>query len=91
MNTINRMNTTIRSMQAGLLGLFTLFILPGTCWAQELLIENAKILDPATQTVTEGVVTIVAGKIYSIEEVHSSPFNGPAIDLEGKWLMPGCN
>ncbi len=90
-NTLTRMNATIQTIKSVLSVCFAVLLLPGVSVAQELIIENAKILDPATQTVTEGAVTIVGGKILSIGEVPGEPFDGPSIDLGGKWLVPGFN
>ncbi len=66
-------------------------VFPGVLQAQELLITNATIVDPATQIIQRGDILIAEGKIVRVGELETAAFNGPAIDVGGKWVMPGLN
>lgn len=64
--------------------------------AQDLVLNNARIIDPVSKTITRGSVMIQDGKIAEIStstsmEEQPPSFNGEIMDLEGKWLMPGLN
>lgn len=56
---------------------------------QALLLENARILDPASQSVQNGHLLIRDGRIESVLENAPGGFQGQRIDLEGKWVIPG--
>lgn len=56
--------------------------------AQDLVLTNARIVDPRAQTVADGSVWIVNGRVVDIgpDVPHEAP--GDRIDLEGRWLVP---
>ncbi len=57
--------------------------------AQDLLLVNARIVDPEHRTVSPGVVVIRGGKIAEIAAEAPAGFSGRTIDLAGKFVMPG--
>ncbi|MFK7845745.1 MAG: CIA30 family protein [Rhodothermales bacterium] len=75
---------------------FLLTILSQPVEAQDLLLNNAQIVDPAGETITTGSVLIRNGRVSEISSAtfmaeQPASFDGEIIDLQGKWLMPGLN
>ena len=60
-------------------------------YAQELLLKNARIIDPATRSENRGSIIIRDGKIADVLVDPPAVFIDKVIDLEGKWVMPGLN
>lgn len=65
------------------------------CWAflfslpaQNLLLENASIVDPETQTIETGTLWIQDGRIHQRLKKAPKHFDGERIDLRGKYLLP---
>lgn len=59
--------------------------------AQALLLKNAVIIDPATETVTRGSIVIRDGKIDGVfpgSPAGFTSFEGTVVDLEGACVMP---
>ena len=56
---------------------------------QALLLENARIVDPASQSVQSGHLLIQDGRIEAILESAPLDFGGQRIDIQGKWVIPG--
>ena len=56
-----------------------------------LLLQNARIIDPANNIDEPGDLLIVGGTISQKGKAWSisCPVNGLTIDLQGKWLVPG--
>jgi imidazolonepropionase-like amidohydrolase len=59
--------------------------------AQDLLLRNATIVDPATRSVHKGSIVIRDGKIADVLVDPPAAFSGRIVDLDGKWVMPGLN
>lgn len=64
---------------------------PAQMNAQDLLLTNAQIVDPASETVNTGVLVIKEGRIAEVLEAPPAEFQGEQIDLAGKWVIPGLN
>jgi len=76
-------------MRLRLLLLILAFVVEG--FSQELLLQNAQIIDPAAQKVSRGHILIRDGKIEKILNTVPKSFKGEQIDLAGKWVIPGLN
>lgn len=59
--------------------------------AQDLLLKNAHIVDPATRQVTSGSIVIHNGTIAQITADAPAGFTGTVVDAGGKWVIPGLN
>jgi imidazolonepropionase-like amidohydrolase len=57
--------------------------------AQDLVLTNARIVDPISRTVTQGSVWIEAGRVVGSGPTAPLDAPGQRVDLEGKWLIPG--
>ncbi len=73
-----------------------LLLLPGQTLAQSaadstnrLLLTNARLIDPAAQTVQHGALRIEGDRIDAVLEEVPSDFDGRTLDLDGKWVLPG--
>lgn len=55
--------------------------------AQDLVLTNAHIVDPASRTVVQGGIWIADGKIAGLGAVPDSAA-GERIDLGGRWVVP---
>jgi imidazolonepropionase-like amidohydrolase len=74
-----------------LLALLAAMLHPVAAAAQELLLVNARIVDPETRTVREGALHIRDGVIVDAPATPPLPFTGEVVDLKGKWVIPGLN
>ncbi len=54
-----------------------------------ILLENAIIVDPSAETLTRGYLLIRDGRISSIEVSAPAGYEGPRLDLRGRWVIPG--
>lgn len=59
--------------------------------AQDLVLTNARIVDPATRQITAGALWIEDGRIAGRGETAPADAPGERIDLEGRWVIPGLN
>jgi len=57
--------------------------------AQDLVLTNARIVDPNSRTVTPGSVWIEAGRVVASGPTVPADAPGQRIDLRGKWVIPG--
>ena len=57
--------------------------------AQDLFLQNARVVDPAMQEVREGNLRIIDGRIAGLPTEVPSDFTAEVIDLEGRWVIPG--
>jgi imidazolonepropionase-like amidohydrolase len=57
--------------------------------AQELLLTNARIVDPARSEVHDGSLLMVDGIIAGSPTSVPQGFGGEIVDLGGKWVIPG--
>ncbi|MDX1396604.1 MAG: amidohydrolase family protein [Gemmatimonadota bacterium] len=63
--------------------------IPMRASAQDLVLTNARIVDPATRIVMAGAVWIEDGRIVGTGEAAPADAPGERIDLGGKWVIPG--
>jgi imidazolonepropionase-like amidohydrolase len=54
-----------------------------------LLPTDARLVDPATQTVERGALRIDGERIADVSDRAPAEFNGRVFDLDGKWVLPG--
>jgi len=54
-----------------------------------LLLTDARLVDPATQTVERGALRIDGERIADVFDRAPAEFNGRVFDLDGKWVLPG--
>ncbi len=71
--------------------LFFILTLAVEVFSQDLLLQNAQIVDPAAQKISRGSILIRNGKIEQILNAAPKNFAGEKIDLAGKWIIPGLN
>jgi imidazolonepropionase-like amidohydrolase len=57
--------------------------------AQDLVLTNARIVDPSTQTITEGSLWIQGGRIVARGATPPADVTARRIDVQGKWVIPG--
>ncbi|MGQ0714764.1 MAG: amidohydrolase family protein [Gemmatimonadaceae bacterium] len=57
--------------------------------AQNLVLTNARIVDPRTRTITPGAIWIRDGRIAGRGPSAPSDAPGDRIDLGGRWIIPG--
>lgn len=57
--------------------------------AQDLLLKDAEIIDPARGSAMHGSVVIRGGKIAEVLAVAPASFDGRVVDASGKWVIPG--
>jgi imidazolonepropionase-like amidohydrolase len=69
--------------------LFLVAVVAAPAAAQELLLTNAQIVDPARSQVHHGSLLIVDGHIVGSPTAVPEGFAGETVDLGGMWVMPG--
>lgn len=57
----------------------------------DLVITNARIVDPASRTVTQGALWIENGRIAGRAPEAPANARGARIDIKGRWVVPGFN
>jgi imidazolonepropionase-like amidohydrolase len=57
--------------------------------AQELVLTNVQIVDPAAKTIVKGALWIEGGRIVGGGAEAPAGAKGERIDLKGRWLIPG--
>lgn len=57
--------------------------------AQDLVLTNATIVDPASRTTVRGALWIEGGKIVGRAAEPPAGARGERIDLQGRWVIPG--
>lgn len=57
--------------------------------AQDLFISNARIVDPDARSAVRGNVRIADGVIVGFPDAIPAGYDGPRLDAEGGWLIPG--
>ncbi len=55
----------------------------------QLLLADARLVDPETQTVERGALRIEGERIAAVLEEAPANFDGHILDLDGKWVLPG--
>ncbi len=68
--------------------LTTVLGLSQTLPAQDLYIRNARIIDPASRTVSQGNILIRAGLIAGFPKEKPGDFAGAELDAGGRWVIP---
>ncbi|MCG8605807.1 amidohydrolase family protein [bacterium] len=63
----------------------------GTGYAQDLLLQNARIADQEAEKTIEGSIIIRNGKIAGVWGSAPRDFDGEVIDLTDKWIIPSLN
>ncbi|MCI0690811.1 CIA30 family protein [candidate division KSB1 bacterium] len=71
--------------------LLFILVLVVECFSQDLLLQNAQIVDPVAQKISRGSILIRNGKIEQILNAAPKNFAGEKVDLTGKWIIPGLN
>jgi imidazolonepropionase-like amidohydrolase len=71
--------------------LLLVFAFAKVTFSQDLLLQNAQIVDPAAQKIPHGSILIRNGKIEQVTNAAPKNFAGEKIDLAGKWVIPGLN
>ena len=66
----------------------TLFALPTGLAAQDLALMDAVVLNPADESIHRGVVVIEDGRILSLAEALPPDFDGPSLELDGRYVVP---
>lgn len=56
--------------------------------AQNLVLTNARIVDPRTRTVAAGAIWVESGRVVGSGPDAPTSAPGPRIDLEGRWIVP---
>lgn len=59
--------------------------------AQDLLLKNGQIVDPASRKISNGAIIIRGGMIAEVLPEAPATFDGTVVDLKGKWIIPGLN
>ena len=54
-----------------------------------MLLTNARLVDPESQTVQRGALRIEGERIAAILDEPPARFDGRTLDLDGKWVLPG--
>ena len=63
----------------------------GSVAGQDLVLTNARIVDPATRTIVRGSLWIQGGWIAGRGEHVPAGAPGERIDVNGRWIIPGLN
>jgi imidazolonepropionase-like amidohydrolase len=69
------------------MGIFASIVAPIA--AQDLILTDARIVDPAAGTVTTGAIWIEDGRIVGTGPTAPADAPGERVDLGGKWVIPG--
>ena len=70
-------------------GVFALVCIPAVVLAQDIGLENVRVVDPARGTITEGSMLVQNGTIESVSSSLPEGFDGERIDFQGRWVVPG--
>jgi len=85
------MHRTVRRARSPILVGIALALPVAPLAAQDLVLTNARIVDPATREITTGALWIEDGRIAGRGEMAPVDAPGERIDLEGRWVIPGLN
>lgn len=77
------------AMAAWLMAAHVLVLGGGPLGAQDLVLENARILDPISRTETRGALWIEGGKVVGVGRAAPSGARGARVDLGGRFVVPG--
>jgi imidazolonepropionase-like amidohydrolase len=58
-------------------------------WAQDLLLTNAQLVDPAAETVHRGALLIQGGRVVGPVDGKPEGFAGTVVDAGGRFVIPG--
>jgi imidazolonepropionase-like amidohydrolase len=59
--------------------------------AQDLVLTNARVVDPARQTVVQGALWLQDGRIAGLGPEAPTDAPGERIDLAGRWVIPALH
>jgi imidazolonepropionase-like amidohydrolase len=62
--------------------------LPTQAIAQDLLITNARVVDPGERLITAGNLLVRDGRIAGFPEKRPAGFTGTVVDAQGRWVIP---
>ena len=62
---------------------------PASDSTSSLLLTDARLVDPATETVERGALRIEGERIAAVLDEAPANFDGHTLDLNGKWVLPG--
>jgi imidazolonepropionase-like amidohydrolase len=65
------------------------FLSASSAHAQDLVLTNAKIVDPSSRTVVDGSLWIRNGRIAGRGATVPAGTPGERIDVQGRWIIPG--
>lgn len=82
------MRTKVWSLRWALM-LYFVVASPGAAVAQDLVLTNARVVDPRSRTTTEGAVVIRDGRVVEVGADLSLPESVETIDVDGRWVIPG--
>lgn len=57
--------------------------------AQDLLLTDARLVDPLTRTVRPGTLLLRGDTVAAILDVPPPDFGGDVLDLDGRYVIPG--
>lgn len=75
-------------MKSAALSALALFLLPQGSAAQDMALTGAVVLNPVDESTHRGVVVIEDGRILSLAEDLPPDFDGPILELDGRFLIP---
>ena len=55
----------------------------------DLLLTNARLVTPATQTVERGTLHIEGEQVAAVLDEAPASFDGRILDVQGRWVLPG--
>ena len=58
-------------------------------YAADILIKDARIVDPAAETITPGFIVITGERIARVLEIAPPDFEGEILDAGGAFVIPG--
>ena len=91
------MNQSATTMFFNHLPTFRLLLLMLLGWCnvsmatEQVLLSNAKIIDPLSENIRHGHLLLEGGFIAATLNDIPSDFSGRIIDIQGKWVIPGLN
>jgi imidazolonepropionase-like amidohydrolase len=71
--------------------LLGLALVAGAARAQDLLLVNAKVIDPDARTVVPGNLLVRDGKIAGFPGSPPAGFAGRTVDVGGRWVLPALS
>lgn len=73
------------------LAIFLVFLIQSFCFGGQLLLKNATVWDSSLSDGMKANVLIENETILDVLDVVPAGFKGEALDLKGKWVIPGLH